>query len=359
MSVIIFLTVLSILIVVHEWGHYIAAKKVGVTVEKFSVGFGPKLFSKNFQGTEFMVSAIPLGGFVKLAGDERSQCKGDPREFYSHPVWHRALIVLMGPVINVVFAYLCFYCIFLTGFPMLSTTIGKVMDGYPAAKAELREGDKILQINHVPILGWDDVQKMVRSSNGTMDVVFERNGQELTKVIEPQVSEVPNIFGQKQKLHVIGIQPTEEIVFLKYGPVQSIGKAYQQIVDLTTMTVKSLYYVFVGALPAKDALAGPIRIFDVIKNAADKGLPYLIYIMAVISLSLAIFNLFPIPVLDGGHLFLLAVEKVRGRPLSVKMEEGLTRAGFSLILCLMVFVLYNDVVQVGWVAAVKGFFHKL
>lgn len=357
MSLLIFLSVLSVLVIVHEWGHFITARSLGVKVEKFSVGFGKKLFSRTHDGTEFMVCAIPLGGFVKMAGDERSQCKGNPEEYYSHPPGHRALIILMGPLVNVIFAYVCFYFILVTGYPMLAPKVGKLVAGYPAEAAGIREGDRILQIDAKTIESWDDLQEYVMSSKGNaMTFRINRDNAEITKTVSPQQKKLKNLFGQEENVRIIGVQPAEELTFLKYGPVESIGKAADQIVKITVLTYKALYHVVIGSLPAKDALSGPIRIFDIISEAAKAGFSYLIYIMAVISANLAIFNLLPIPVLDGGHLLFLALEKIRNRPLTLKVEENLTKAGLGLLLMLMGFVVYNDIDQMGWLASLQNFF---
>lgn len=360
MSLVIFILVLSVLVIVHEWGHFITAKSLGVKVEKFSIGFGKKLFSRMHKGTEFIVSAVPLGGYVKMAGDERAACTGSPEEFFSHPIWHRALIVVMGPVINFIFAYVCFYVICVTGFPMLTPTVGKVMEGYPAQVAGLQKGDHILKINAEEIESWDALQQNVMKAEGeSLHLTILRDNREIVKTIEPQEKKVKNIFGQEEQVWIIGIQPQGEITFLRYGVGGSFLKAFEQLRDVTVLTYKALYHVITGTMSAKEALAGPIRIFDVVKEAARMGLSYLISIMAIISASLAIVNLFPIPVLDGGHLFLLGLEGIRRKPLPLKIEEGLTRAGFSLLMCLMIFVLYNDIVQVGWVDNVKDFIRDI
>jgi regulator of sigma E protease len=359
MNLIIFLVVLSILVIVHEWGHFIAAKSLGVRVLKFSVGFGPKLFSRMHNGTEFMVCAIPLGGYVKMAGDERSECKGTRDEFYAHPVGHRAIIVLMGPMVNFAFALLCFYFTFLVGFPTLAPKIGKMMENYPAATAGLQVGDQVMQIDAKRIDNWDDLQQYVTTSQGqSLHFIIRRNGQTIEKDIVPEAKTGTNIFGQEESIRVIGIQPYEEVVFVKYGPGQALVKSVDQLVNVTVLTFKALYHVITGTMPAKDAFGGPIRIFDVIKGAAALGISYLVFIMAVISANLAIFNLFPIPILDGGHLLLQGIEKLRGRPLSVKAEEGLTKAGLALLLTLMVFVFYNDMEQAGWLQNIRGFWQK-
>jgi len=360
MNLIIFILVLSILVIVHEWGHFITAKLLGVRVQKFSVGFGKKLCSWQRGGTEFLICAIPLGGYVKLAGDERSECKGSSDEFYSHPVGHRSLIVLMGPIVNLIFAYLCFVFVFLAGFPTIPAKVGKVMDGYPGQVAGLLAGDKIVQVNSQKITHWEEMQKAVMSSQGKpLALTILRENVETIKTIVPKEQTHKNIFGEQQRAWLIGIQPKDEILLIKYGLKESFVKAGQQIVSITTTTFKALSRVVTGGMEAKDALAGPIRIFDIVKNAAQMGLSSLVYIVGIISTSLAIFNLFPIPVLDGGHLFFMAIEKLRGRPLPVKVEEGMIKFGFTVLMCLMVFVFYNDIVEVGWIDRIKGVVQSL
>ena len=360
MSFLIFVGVLSILVIVHEWGHFIAAKSLGVKVLKFSVGFGPKLLSRFHNGTEFMLCAIPLGGFVKMAGDERSECKGTRDEFYAHPVGHRAIIVLMGPLVNFVFALICFYFTFLIGYPTVESKIGKLMENYPAFAAGIEVGDRVVQIDSQKIENWEDLQEYVSTSRGpTLHFKILRGNQPIEKDVVPQIKIRKNIFGQEEASRVVGVQPFEEQVLIKYGPVDAFVKSVQELAKITVLTFKALYYVVTGAMPAKDAFGGPIRILDVIKNAAAAGISYLILTMAVISANLAIFNLFPIPVLDGGHLFLFAVEKLRRRPLPTNVEEGLTKAGFGVLLVLFVLVCYNDIVRIGWIDHFKNFWQSL
>jgi len=360
MSMIIFILVLSALVIVHELGHYLAARFLGVRVERFSIGFGKKLFSRKCGDTEFMICAIPLGGYVKMAGDERSESKGRPEEFFSHSILHRAIIIVMGPITNFLFAFLCFYVIFVSGFPMITPTIGKVMDGYPAQSAGLLTGDKVVAIDGLAVNGWEDIQEYVQRSKGaSLRFFLSRDGRQLEMSIVPQQKEIKNIFGQKENLRLVGIQPKEDFILVRFGPGTSLVKAATQVKKVTVMTLRALYHVATGAMPAKDALSGPIGIFDVIKDAAKMGLSYLILITAVISTSLAIFNLFPVPILDGGHLLFLAIEAVRRKPLPVKVEEGFAKVGFSLLMCLMLFVFYNDMVRVGWIDKIIGAWQQI
>ena len=350
MSVFIFIIVLSVLIVVHEFGHFAVAKSVGVEVERFSLGFGPKLWSRRYKGTEFMVCGIPLGGYVKMAGDERSACKGLPGEYFSKPIGHRALIVLMGPVVNYVLAFLCLCLVFFAGYPTLAPNVGKVMDDYPAAMAGLQEGDKILQIAGTEVVSWEDLQESVRTSEGReLAFLIQRDDTTLTKRITPREDVLENIFGQKETNWVVGVQPEEEIVTLRYGALESVGKAATKLWEITALTYKAIYRMATGAMSATKTMTGPIGIFLIIKEAAAMGFSYLLYIVGVVSASLAIFNLLPVPVLDGGHLALLAVERLRGRALPERVEEAAIRVGFSLIVGLALLVFYADFVRLGWI----------
>lgn len=357
MSLIVFIFILGLLIIVHEWGHFMTARKLGIGVETFSIGFGPKLFSKIVKGTRFVVSAIPLGGYVKLAGDERSACKGNADEFFSHPVKHRAAVVVMGPVVNFIFAYLCFFFLFfVTGYPIMDNQIGEVMPGYPAYEAGLRSGDRIVKINDQPVVKWVDLQSAVFESGGSaLDVVIKRDDKEIVIRSIVPVSEALLVNGDTKEIPVVGLKPQLQ----KYGVIRSSVEAGKELWSVIAQTSQALYRIVTGTESAKNALAGPIRIFDVIKDAMVMGIAYLIFIVGVISASLGFFNLFPVPVLDGGHLLFFAIEAVRGRPLPAKVEEGFLRVGFSLLICLGVFVLYNDMVQMGWLHQAAGFFSRM
>jgi len=224
MSLIIFIVVLSVLIVVHEYGHFITAKKLGVRVERFAVGFGPKLFSFPHDGTEFTICAIPLGGYVKMAGDERKECKGDPHEFYSLSVGHRGLIILMGPVVNFILAWACFLVVFMIGYPTLAAKVGKLVDDFPAKQAGILPDDEILQINEQEILSWEDMQHYITTSrSGPLHFQIKRKNRIIQKTIVPKIDTIENIFGQTETVRLIGIQPKKDIVFLKYGFVVAFG----------------------------------------------------------------------------------------------------------------------------------------
>ncbi len=360
MSVLVFIIVLSILIVVHEYGHFAMAKFLKVKVERFALGFGPKLFSRMHDGTEFALCLIPLGGYVKMAGDERAHCCGKSDEFYTHSPGHRSLIVLMGPIVNFILAYLCFVVVFLIGFPAMSPKVGELIDKYPAQAAGMQVGDKILRIDSKNIESWEDMQQYVTASTTpVLNFVVLRSGQEIPVAISPRIEKLENIFGQKENIRLVGIRPTEDLVLLKYGPGESLVKSYEKLREITFTTYKALYRMATGAMSAKDSMTGPIGIFYIIKRAAELGFTYVVFIMGIISASLAIFNLLPFPVLDGGHLVLCAFEKIRGHPLSQNIDDAINRVGVGLIICLAVFVFYSDFVRFGIIDKVMGVCRKL
>lgn len=352
----VFIIVLSVLILVHEWGHFFVARRVGVRVERFSLGFGPKLFSKIHQGTEYLICLIPLGGYVKMAGDERTECKGAPDEFFSQSPGKRAQIVLSGPLVNFILAYVCFVFVFMLGYPDLSTKVGGLIENYPAQIAGLKVNDKITEVNKIVVSNWSELQKNIKESQeGKVDLKVLRQGQEIQVTLYPRQEERKNIFGQKQKVPLIGIRPDEEIILLKYPFHISFIKAYQKLAEITGMTYKAFYFMITGSMPVKDSVTGPIGIFYIIKSAAEMGFNHVLFILGVISASLAIFNLLPIIPLDGGHVLLLGIEKIRRKVLSEKTEEWIARIGFSFIICLALFVFYSDFARFGWIDKLKSF----
>jgi len=349
MGTLVFIIVLSILVIVHEYGHFLTARRMGVHVERFAIGFGPKLLSRRIKGgTEFLICLIPLGGYVKMAGDERNDCKGQKDEFYSKPVGHRALIVLAGPIVNYAFAYICFCLVFLIGYPTMGPKVGELVDGYPAQTAGLRVGDTVVQIGEKKIENWEDLQKTVSlSKEKSLDFLVTRENKPLHVFVDPVDEQAENIFGQKIQSRFVGMRPEKEIILLRYGPVSAVVKSAQKLGSITSTTYKALYLMITGGMSAKDAVTGPVGIFYMIKEAARLGFSYVIYLMAVISASLAIFNLLPLPVLDGGHLLLFGIEKLRGNPLPEKIDEAIHRVGLSMIILLALFVFYTDFVRYG------------
>ncbi|MBU1913504.1 MAG: RIP metalloprotease RseP [Candidatus Omnitrophica bacterium] len=349
LSLISFIVVLSILVVAHEFGHFIVAKKMGVRVEKFSIGFGPEIFGITRQETRYSVSIVPLGGYVKLSGETGAEgLKGEKWEYLSRTVGERMRIIFAGPLLNYILAFVIFSFVFMTGSPTLTSVIGKVMPGYPAESSGLKAGDKILNINGKGVIYWDDVTKIVHTSkNQEMKLVVERGGQKVSVIVMPKSQEMDTIFGSRKNISIIGIVPSGDVVFVKYGFFKSIYMGAERLWTLTYITCRALWASVTGSIPIKESITGPIGIFYITGQAAKLGLVYLLQLMGVLSASLAIFNLLPVPVLDGGHILFLAIEKIRRKPVSIKMQENITQVGMSLLIVLMLFVFYNDFMRFG------------
>ena len=356
-NIFVFAIFLGILVTVHEWGHFITAKKLGVKVEKFAFGFGPKLWSITRGGTEYLICLFPLGGYVKMAGDERQNCRGTPDEFFSQAVGRRSLIVVNGPVVNFLLAYVCFVFVFMLGYPDLSNKVGKLSEGYPAQVAGLLVGDQIVAVDAQPITNWTDLKTHITVSNNP-NINFEvlRNGERLNITVTPRIERMKNIFGEYKETRLVGIVPAEEIILLKYGFFESFGKAGQELWKITTMTYKAIFSMLTGAMSAKENMGGPIFIFTLVATVAQMGLSYFLFILGVISANLAIFNLLPVIPLDGGHLFLFLVEKLRGKALSPRIDEYIARIGFGLIIALAFFVFYIDFERIGLFEKIKHLF---
>jgi regulator of sigma E protease len=369
MTILLFILILSILIVVHEAGHFLMARRLGVRVEEFALGFGPKLCSWSFRGTEFRLCAIPLGGYVKMAGDERDKCSGAKDEFFSKSPGHRALIALMGPAVNYALAYVCFVAVFMIGFvdfdaamKAMPAKIGKVSAGSPAEKAGMMPGDLVLRIDNVPVEGWSSLQQDIGSSGRgrQIDILVLRAGAQVPLRISPEVQTAKDIFGREHPVARIGVQPEQSAeidqkYIERYDLPGALRRGLGELWSVTARTYQALGEMATGARSPKEGMTGLIGIFFIIKMAASMGLAFLLHIVGVISASLAIFNLLPLIPLDGGHLLLLGLEKLRSRPLSVRTDALVTRAGFALIIFLAAFVFYVDFERIGLIDKIMGF----
>lgn len=343
-SALSFIFVLGVLVVVHEFGHFLMARAVGIRAEKFSIGFGPVLFSRRIGETEFAVSLLPLGGFVKLAGESPEEAKGAAWEFQSRPLWQRVAVVLAGPLMNAFLAYVLFAAVFLTGQPTLTSKIGKVLEGTPAAQAGVRENDRILGVNGRDVATWDEVLREIHKAGGVSVVLsIERDGARKDVPVTPIQRETRDLSGKKTTRSFLGVAPASEIIHLKTGFGEAWGLAARRVWDLTAMIFVSLGLMISGALPFKESMTGPIGIFFMTQQAAQMGVAYLLYFMGSLSVSLFVLNLLPIPVLDGGHLLFMLIEKLKGSPLNEKVREKMTQGGMVLLLGLMAFVVLQDI----------------
>jgi len=353
--------VFGILIFVHELGHFLLAKKNGVRVEKFSFGFGPKLWGKKFGDTEYLISAVPLGGYIKMAGDEPgNKRKGKRWEFFSKSVGHRAQIIAAGPIVNYLLAFLIFSFIFIVGAPTLTTKVGKLLDDYPAKKANIKEGDIILAVDGQDVEYWQDMAEIIHQKTESKVILDVKRGKRVLKVkVMPKIQETKDIFGQTIEVALIGISPSDEMTKIKYGWVKSFYKGGEKLIHLSAFTYRALWSIITRRLSLKDSFTGPIGIFYFTQNAAKLGFVYLLNLMALLSMSLAIFNFLPVPVLDGGHLFFLVFEKLRKKPISPRAQELAQQVGFLLLVTLMLFVFYSDMMKFGIVEKVSSWWGRV
>ncbi len=349
MSLVYFLIVLSVLVLVHEFGHFVAAKRIGIRVEKFSFGFGPKLFSVKNGDTEYLISAIPLGGYIKMAGDEPGESlTGKSFEFLSRSIWERFLVIFAGPILNYILAFLIFSIIFMFGSPTLTTEVGSLLKDYPAEMSGLNIGDKVIKVDGRDVKYWEEMTEIIRKHlEGPIRLTIEKNGKVSDVEIQPIIRDVKDIFGKHNKIALLGIAPSQKIESVRYGFFESFLKGFRKVIDLTAITYKAIWSIAIGRLSIKESMTGPIGIFIITGKAAEMGLIYLFHLMAMLSASLAIFNLLPLPVLDGGHILFLFIEKLRGKPLSVKLQENIANIGVGLLILLTVFIFYSDIVKFG------------
>lgn len=357
-----FLFVLTIVVFFHELGHFLVARWCGVRVVAFSVGFGPELFGfYDRHGTRWKLAAIPLGGFVKFFGDENGASVPDPTRiaamddaerrvsFFHKPVGQRAAVVAAGPIANFILAIVIFAAVFgLYGRQIASPRIDSLQPDSPAAAAGFQVGDVILSIDGRPIESFADMQRIVGASAGKrLEFVVERGGAKQTLTATPALRDVKDGFGNSHRIGVLGITRSmtpADMKFERVGPLAAIGLGVQETWFVVDRTLTYLGGVVAGRESA-DQLGGPIRIAQVSGQVATAGFTALIHLAAVLSVSIGLLNLFPIPLLDGGHLLFYAIEAARGRPLSERAQEVGFRIGLAIVLMLMIFATFNDILH--------------
>ncbi len=346
-SLLAFLFVLSILIIAHELGHFFAARSVGVRVEKLSLGFGPALFRKKNNNTEYSVNLIPLGGYVKMAGDSQEEYHGNPDEYFYKTPRQRAGVIFMGPLLNYILGFICFWFIFFAGYPTLTNKIGGVLDGYGGKAAGIEVGDKITAVDGKKVDFFEEIQQIIQSKKNSAEVqlTVERGSQIYYLNVKIREKAVDDNLGKKRSIGLIGITPADEIISVRHGIFVSLILAGKKTLSLTVMTYKAFWRMITGNLSMRDSVTGPLGIFYITSQAAHLGPIALLHLVAVLSISLAIFNLLPFPVLDGGHILLLFIEKIRGKGISAKVERMITQAAMTALLLLVVLVTYNDIVR--------------
>ncbi|MEE4313797.1 MAG: RIP metalloprotease RseP [Desulfofustis sp.] len=351
-TLISFIIVLGILIFVHELGHFLFAKLFRVKVLRFSLGFGPKVVGKVLGETEYLISAVPLGGYVKMLGespDDRQAGEDEDRSFAGKPVWQRFCIVLAGPLFNLLFSVVLFFAIFLSmGMPESreSTVVGEVNASSPAEQAGIAVNDRILAIDGRQVSVWLDVLNAVKNSDGRqLEFLVERDGRELAVTVTPQLDSVKNIFGEEQeRRYMIGIVKLDEIEYRPAGLFEALQAAVWQTWMFIYLTFMGVVKIIQKVIPASE-LGGPILIAQLAGEQARAGLLNLAHFMGLLSVNLGILNLLPIPVLDGGHLVFLTIDGIRRKPISERLQIVAQQVGIALLGTLMIFVFYNDIIR--------------
>jgi regulator of sigma E protease len=445
-TVVSFVIVIGVLILIHELGHFLVARWTGVGVERFSIGFGPVLLRWRGKETEYCLSAIPMGGYVKMMGEENPLEGGpalayDPAKAFSlKPLWARFLIVFAGPGMNFVLAAVIFAFVLATvGRPVWPAVVGRVTEGSPAAAAGLRTADQIVAVNGRPVAHWEDLDRAIAASAGQpIELTAQRGSERATVTVKPRSNTVRDpVFKESREVWEIGAGPkltpqigsvnpaspaekagvkpgdnvvavagqpvytpeelmqaiqkragqtfaltveregrpetlsvtanavkekgptgeetevgrigvgivTRTVTYEPYNPVIAAGQGFVRTWDMTVLTVKGLWKVLVGSLDRSN-IGGPIQIAAEAGRQAKEGLGSLALFTAIISVNLAVLNLLPVPMLDGGHLAFFIVEAIIGRPISVRKREAAQQVGFVLLMLLMVYALYNDLVRI-------------
>ncbi len=348
MTILSAVVVLGVLIFVHELGHFIFAKLFRVGVEKFSLGFGPKLVGRKIGETEYLISSFPLGGYVKMVGesDEGELCPDDRlRSFSGKPPLQRIVIVAAGPVFNLIFAYLVFITVYMVGVPSVTTRIGEVVEGKPAARAGIKAGDLITAVNGKAVPRWDDFAKMIAESKGQpVTIQAMRGKQSLSFTVVPETRTGKNILGESVSSPVIGVVSSKETVIDRFGPGEAFVRGSAQTWNVIRLTLLSIVKLIERAIPL-ETIGGPIMIAKMAgQQAAAGGVSFLAF-MALLSVNLGVLNLLPVPILDGGHLFFYLWELIFRRPVSLKTREMAQQIGLVLLIALMVLAFYNDIAR--------------
>jgi regulator of sigma E protease len=366
-----FLIVLTVVVFVHELGHFLVGRWCGVGVNAFSIGFGPELLGfTDRHGTRWKLSAVPLGGYVKFAGDANgasvpdaaslSQMSAAERaiSFHHKSVWRRAAIVAAGPIANFLLAIAIFAGItYVNGRHILAPRIDAIQAGSAAERAGFQAGDLVVSINRREIASFTEMQRIVSASaEDVLTVVIDRNGRQVTLTAVPDLKEQETPFG-KQRIGLLGLQASrapEDLAHVKYGLLQSLRLGVAETWYVIDRTFTYIGRLVVGRESA-DQLSGPIRIAQVSGQVANLGGPSgLVSLVAVLSVSIGLINLFPIPLLDGGHLLFYSIEALRGRPLSERAQEIGFRIGLAIVVMLMLFATWNDIVHLGASFTARG-----
>jgi regulator of sigma E protease len=348
-----FIIILGLLIFVHELGHFLAAKRSGIKVERFSLGFPPNLVSKKLGETEYCIGAVPLGGYVKMKGDvpdfadDKTEPGGEPGEFMSAPVWKRAIVIFSGPLMNFITAIVLFMImVWAWGNPQVrpnSTEIGSVIPDTPAYKAGLKEGDKILSVDGKTFKDFEALAAYIKTQpDKDLSVLVQRGGKDETFTVHTLSVDVKDSTGVVRAEGRMGIDPVFDFHPTNFW--EGVKGGFASTYYVVAVTVDFVWKLITHQESIRN-LGGPIMIADQAGKALRRGLPYLVNLAAFLSINLGVLNILPIPVLDGGNLVFLAVEGIRRKPISFRKRLIWQQIGMGLLLLLMVFVTYNDIAR--------------
>jgi len=334
LTIVLSLVILSLLILVHEWGHFLAAKKAGIQVYEFSIGMGPAIISRTLGETKYLIRLLPIGGYVKMAGMEPGD-ENNPRGFNKKSLFQRAAVVSAGSLMNFLLAIVLFVFVFtVIGIPSASNVVGEVMADSPAAEAGLRPGDKILVIDGRKVNNWNDLVGIIHKNPGKrLEMIVQRDNSKFTVNIVPYLDSERNV-------GLIGIKQSVE----KQNLLNSIYLGISNALNIIFMIFWGFIRMIIGEIPAE--VAGPVGIVTIIGDVARFGLANILNFTAVLSLNLGLINLFPIPALDGSRLLFIFVEWLRGKPIDPQKENFIHFIGFAILILIMLIITYQDIIRI-------------
>ena len=352
-----FILALGALVAFHEFGHFWVARRAGVKVLKFSIGFGPKIVGRQIGETEYLLSAIPLGGYVKMLGEDSGEeiSEEDKRRSFSHaPLYKRFAIVAAGPVFNLLLAYLIFTVwlatssipLFVPSFADLAPTVETVIAGSPAEAGKVKSGDKIIQIGDKHINTWNEMTEIVKRSPGKpLPVVVEREGRTESLTITPGSRKETQSDGTEIEIGQIGITKSNKALLDSKHPILAPWDGLRATWGWTQLTIVGIWKMITREVSA-DNIGGPLTIAKISGDAATQGFSNYIFLIAILSINLGVLNLLPVPVLDGGHLAFFTLEAILRRPVSIRSREVAQQIGIFLLICLMLYAFKNDILNV-------------
>jgi len=344
LSTILFLLVISILVFIHELGHFLVARYFGVKVYQFSIGFGKTLISKEYKGTIWKISLIPLGGYVNMKGQDDTKpilVNNDIDSYTSKTPLQRIAILLAGPLFNFFFAFFLYYISGIIGVNEISPKIGQVIKDTPAYKVGLKKDDIILSIDGEKVRLWNDLKTMISSSKQSINIEIKRGNIIKHFTLIPSLRDTKNMFKENIKRRMIGIAP-KEVIKVRYNIITSFGYAFNKTIDASKMIFKGIQKLIQGVVPS-DQIGGILSIGKAVSDASEFGIVSLFLMSALISVNLGVLNLLPIPALDGGHIMFNLYEFITRNKPSEQVFLALTIVGWVFLIFLMVFGLYNDI----------------